>query len=118
MQSEESATARALSDQVQSPRAILKPTPKPRLYTLGEYLRREERAVERHEYYDGKIIRLPASRGPQNIIAANITTAINIATEPLPKQYRVLSSNQIVYLPGLNFGLYPDALVVCEIPEF
>lgn len=118
MQSKEAATARPLSDQAQSPLAILKPKPKPRLYSLEEYLRREERSLQRHEYYDGQIIRFPMARGTHNVIAANVITAINVVTEPLDKQYQVFSSSQKVYLPSLNFSLYPDALVVCEIPQF
>jgi len=118
MQSKEATTARLLSDQVPFPLATFKPKPKPRLYTLGEYLHREERAVEKHEYYNGQIIRLPMARGTHNLIAANIITAINVATMLLPKSYQVFSSDQKVYLPTLNFGLYPDALVVCEIPEY
>jgi Uma2 family endonuclease len=36
----------------------------------------------------------------------------------LSKKYRIYSSNQKIYLPALNLGLYPDAVVVCEKPEF
>ena len=30
-----------------------------KLYTLEEYLRREEQAAEKHEFYNGKIITMP-----------------------------------------------------------
>ena len=118
MQSKEATTARLLSDQALFPLATFKPKPKPRLYTLGEYLHREERAVEKHEYYNGQIIRLPVARGTHNEIAMNIATAIKFAVKSLPKRYRIFSSDQKIYLPTLNFGLYPDVLVVCEKPEY
>lgn len=101
-----------------NPLAVLKPVKQPRRYTLEEYLRREEKSLERHEYYDGTIIRLPMARGTHNIIAANTITALNNALESAPKKYLVFSSNQKIYLPPLNFGLYPDALVVCEKPLY
>jgi Uma2 family endonuclease len=101
-----------------NPLAILKPSPPPRLHTLQEYLRREERATERHEYYNGKIIKLPMARGSHNIIAGNVITQLNIEIEKLGKDFLVFTSNQKVYLPKLNFGLYPDALVVAEKPKY
>ena len=101
-----------------NPLAVLKPTKQPRRYTLEEYLRREEKSLERHEYYDGTIIRVPMAKGPHNIIGANTITALNIALKSAPKKYIVFNSNQKIYLPPLNFGLYPDALVVCEKPLY
>jgi Uma2 family endonuclease len=103
---------------VANPLAVLKPAKQPRRYTLEEYLRREEKSLERHEYYDGKIIRVPMAKGPHNIIGANTITALNIALKSAPKKYIVFNSNQKIYLPPLNFGLYPDALVVCEKPLY
>lgn len=101
-----------------NPLAILKPTVAPRIYTLAEFLRREERSAERHEYYDGKIIRIPMARGPHNIITANTITTLHIAVRAANKKYLVYGSNQLVYLPKLNVGLYPDALAVCEKPAY
>lgn len=100
-----------------NPLAILKPSPQPRLYTHQEYLRREERATERHEYLNGKIAQLPATNGTHNIITANTITAIYNEIEKQDKAFLTLN-NQIVYLPKLNFGLYPDALVVAEKPKY
>ncbi len=118
MQPEESATAHPLGHATQSSLAVLKPKVRPRQYSLEEYLRREERSLEKHEYYNGQIIRLPLARGTHNIIGANIIAAIKTATKPLSRSYQIFSSDQKVYLPTLNFGLYPDALVVCETPQY
>ena len=101
-----------------NPLAVLKPVKPPRLYTLAEYLRKEEKSVRKHEYHNGKIIVMPNSRLPHNLISGNIMTALNIAIEKIGKEYIVASSHQLVYLTDLNVGVYPDALVVCEKPEF
>lgn len=103
---------------VANPLSLLKPSPVPRRYSLAEYLRREERSQERHEYLDGKIIRLPMARGPHNIINVNVASALKFALKGQPQRYFIFGSNQKIYLPRLNFGLYADALAVCEKPLY
>lgn len=101
-----------------NPLAELKSTKKSKHYSLEEYLQKEERAKERHEYFNGTIILKPMAKGPHNIIVMNTGTALNIAIEAEQKPYTVFGSNQKVYLPELNIGLYPDVLVVCEKPQY
>ena len=100
------------------PLAVLKPQKEPRRYTLAEYLSREEQSRELHEYYDGFITKLPMARGPHNIIVGNITTALNNAFFAKGKNYIVMGSQQLVYLPKLNFSLYPDVLTVADTPQY
>lgn len=106
------------------PLAVLesaKETPKePRLYTLTEYLQREKDSTELHEYYNGIITKLPMARIPHNMITANMTAELKIASKAARasnKHYSVMNGQQLVYLPKLNFGLYPDVLVVSEKPQ-
>ena len=102
-----------------NPLAVLDPQPKePRYYTLAEYLRREERSQELHEYYDGMITKLPMARGPHNMITANMVTALNNVKRALTKKYLIYTGQQAVYLPKLNFSLYPDVLTVVETPQY
>jgi Uma2 family endonuclease len=105
-------------EQSDNPLALIKPKRTPRRYTLGEYLRKEERSQERHEYFNGIISPLPMAKGPHNIITMNIGSALKVSLKATGKQYIVFSSDQKVYLPELNIGLYPDVLVVCEKPEY
>jgi Uma2 family endonuclease len=101
-----------------NPLAEIKAIREPKLYSLGEYLIREEKSQERHDYFDGEIKRIPMARGPHNEICANIAWALKNAFKMQEKPYRLFNSNQNIYLPRLNFGLYPDAVVVCEEPEY
>ena len=100
------------------PTAILKPGKPPRRYTLEEFLRREERAKERHEFYNGLISKVSMATGPHNIAVANITAALVQSFSARNKPYLVFGSQQLVYLPDLNFILYPDVLVVAEAPLY
>ncbi len=99
------------------PLAVLKPIKEARRYTLGEYLQREARTKYRHEYYNGIITKLPMSKVPHNIIVANVTAELIFAFRTNHKDYIVLGSQQLVYLPELNFSLYPDVVVVAEVPQ-
>lgn len=100
------------------PTAILKPGKAPRRYTLEEYLRREERAKERHEFYNGVISKVTMATGPHNIAVANVTAALVQSFTVQNKPLLVFGSQQLVYLPDLNFSLYPDVLVVAEAPLY
>ncbi|MDZ7879394.1 MAG: Uma2 family endonuclease [Saprospiraceae bacterium] len=98
--------------------AVLEPRKEPRRYTLTEYLRREERAEELHEYYDGIIKKLPIAKGPHNIIVANMTAALLNAFALKGKDYIVIGSQQLVYFPKLNVGVYPDVLTITDTPQY
>ena len=101
-----------------NPLAVLKPEKEPRRYTLAEYLRREERSQELHEYYDGLIIKKDMARGPHNLIGMNIGAALKYAVKTKDKKYLVSGLQQLVYLSQLNFGLYPDVIVIAEKPKY
>ncbi len=100
------------------PTAILKSGKAPRRYTLEEFLRREERAKERHEFYNGIISKISMATGSHNIVVANITAALVQSFAVSGRPYLVFGSQQLVYLPELNFSLYPDVLVVAEAPLY
>ena len=61
---------------------------------------------------------MPYAKGPHNIITANISAALIMAFEKLEKNYVVFSSDQKVYFPSLDEGVYADALAVCEKPQY
>lgn len=96
---------------VNSPKAV-------RQYSLEEFLKKEAKSKERHEFYNGRISKLPMASGSHNIIVANITAAFVHTFTVQSKPYLVFGAQQLVYLPDLNFGLYPDVLVVAEAPEY
>ena len=85
-----------------------------KIYTVEEYLAMEEAAVEKHEFYNGKIIKMAGAKPNHNLIAGNIITALNNALELKQKEYFVLTNDSQIYVPKLNHFLYPDAIVICE----
>ena len=53
-----------------------------------------------------------------NLIATNTTTALSNALEEKEQNLLVLNSDTKIHIPGLRSFVYPDAVVVCEVPEF
>ena len=101
--------------------AILKEIKKvknPKVYTFEEYLRREEKAVEKHEFYNGKIIKMSGGTFIHSLISSNMITAFNNAIVPLSRTYYVHGSEMKIRIEPTNIGVYPDALVICEKHEF
>ena len=101
-----------------NPLAVLKPEKEPRRYTLAEYLRREERSEELHEYYDGHIVKLPNANAPHNIITVNIATALHSALKKIDEKFIVLMGKQLLYLPNQNYALYPDVVMLNSPPQY
>ncbi len=91
---------------------------KEKLYSFEEYLAFEEKSEVKHEFHNGKLI--PEEEGTFN--HSTIANAIGallfnflIATN---KNCQVANSDMKVHVPVTNRGVYPDATVICEEPEF
>jgi Uma2 family endonuclease len=89
-----------------------------RTYTLEEYLRKEARSIDKHEFINGKIVKMPYAKGPHNIISANIIAQMVALFGTLDKNYIVFTPDQKVYFPSLDEGVYADALAVAEKPQY
>ncbi len=89
-----------------------------RRYTLEQFLEKEAKSINKHEFIDGQIFKMPYAKGPHNIISANMVTEMNIKLRKLEKNYVIFPSDQMVYFPSLDQGVYADALAVCEKPLY
>ncbi len=89
-----------------------------RFYTIEEYLQLEERSRDKHEYFNGKIKFMAGGAGPHNLIMGNIITSLNNATENLDNTFLVYPSEMKIFIPRIQAFVYPDAVVVCEKPEY
>lgn len=87
-----------------------------KLYSIKEYLAFEEQAKNKHEYYNGKIIKMPGATFKHNQIATNIIVALGNAL--YNKNFIVNNSDTKIHIPQLDSFVYPDAVVVFEKPEF
>jgi Uma2 family endonuclease len=87
-------------------------------YSLEEYFALEEKAEEKHEYHNGKVITMTGGTIPHNKIAGNILHILEgwIDNNDLP--YIVLNSDTKLRIEQFNRVVYPDVLIVCEKLEY
>ncbi|TAK35838.1 MAG: Uma2 family endonuclease [Saprospiraceae bacterium] len=87
-------------------------------YSLEEYFAMEEKAAEKHEYHNGKIIPMAGGSIPHNKIAVNLTRTLDNWIEENKLPFVVLNSDTKIRIEKYNRSVYPDALVVCEKVEY
>jgi len=80
-----------------------------------EYLFRERKAKDKHEYFEGDIVALAGASLAHNRIVANLMRAIgNLLVD---KPCEILPSDIRITTPSANAYMYPDATIVCGRPE-
>ena len=87
-------------------------------YTLAEYLLKEAKSADKHEFINRHIIKMPYAKGPHNIISTNISAELKLSLRQLTTKYVIFSSDQKIYFPSLDEGVYADALAVCQKPIY
>lgn len=85
-------------------------------YSIEEYFELEAQSIEKLEYYDGKITKMPGASYVHNRIATNVLTALNVAL--VSTQFEVNNSDTKIHIPSIESFVYPDAVVICEKPLF
>lgn len=90
----------------------------PKIYTIEEYFELEEMAVEKHEFENGKITLMPGGTAIHNEIAANVIYALKKAIKVLEQKFKVYNSDMKIAVPKFESFVYPDAVVICEKPEY
>lgn len=101
-----------------APKALSTKRKEDKNYTLQEYLLREEDAVSKSEFYNGKIIRMAGAKSKHNLIANNISTALRYAIKQKNLAYITFNSDQKIFIPNQEVVVYPDALVISEKPQY
>ena len=86
--------------------------------TIEEYLQMEERSGMKHSYIKGQIIPMPGGTLKHNRISHNIAVAIEIAIRQQTLPFIVSNSDTKIWIPTIEAFYYPDAVVICEVPEF
>ena len=89
-----------------------------KLFSLAEYLRLEEHSTDKHEYHNGKIIKMGNTKFYHNLVATNTIRAIGKKTDLLPKRFLVVGDGQKIYIEPEKKVVYPDGLAIFEQPQF
>ncbi len=88
---------------------------KPAKLTVEEYLRIENAAFERSEFYDGEMFAMAGATGPHNLIKDNLV--LELGNRLCGSGCRTASSDQRVRTPN-GLYTYPDVVVFCGRQAF
>jgi Uma2 family endonuclease len=87
-----------------------------RLFTIEEYLEREETALVKSEYYKGEIFEMSGGTPRHAGISGNIYFALRRYLEGKP--CTPFNSDLKVHIPENFFFTYPDVTIVCGKREY
>lgn len=87
------------------------------MYSLAESLAFEEKALDRHEFDNGKLIPMAGGTGEHAKIAMNFGIFLNNALLAIGLDLPILGSDIKIFLPLLSKWVYPDLAVVAEGEE-
>ncbi len=85
-------------------------------YTVEEYFALDERAEEKLEFHNGKIITMSGGTTKHSEIALKIGAALLYLLEDKP--FRIYNSDIKIQIPAYHKFVYPDAAVVSVQPVY
>jgi Uma2 family endonuclease len=85
---------------------------RPVMYSEEEYLRLENEAFERSEFYQGKVVMMAGATPNHNRIKDNLIGEIYPVLKK-GKSCRSYSSDQRIHIPFNSLYTYPDVAIVC-----
>ncbi len=89
-----------------------------RLVSLEKYFQREEKALYKSEFHNGKIIKMPGGTFNHDILGTKATTLLNNFIDDNELNYFVNGSDMKIRIEAFDKVVYPDAAVICEKPIF
>lgn len=89
-----------------------------RYISLEEYFEAEEKSLYKNEYHDGIIIKMAGALLPHNRLASRAIAYLEIFVEENDFDYIVSNSDTKIRIEAYNKVVYPDAVVICEKPEY
>jgi Uma2 family endonuclease len=94
---------------------IKEPAVKYNWTSANDYLAFEMESEERHEYFDGEIVKMQGASLQHEDVVSNIVGEVTAQLKGKP--CRVRASNLKVAPPGYRSFMYPDATITCGNPE-
>ncbi len=90
----------------------------PRLVSLEDYFRAEEKSLYKNEYHNGIILKMAGAKLPHNRLASRTISYLTIFVEDNDFDYIVSNSDTKIRIEDFNKIVYPDAVVICEKPDY
>lgn len=82
------------------------------MYTIAEYLERENLSDEKHEYFQGEIFAMAGASNAHNEIFTNVFIEVGIKLKGKP--CRPFGSDKRLQIPENSLFTYPDISIYCN----
>ena len=92
--------------------------PPARKVSIEDYFRAEQKSIHKNEYHNGIIKPMAGGTFNHDNLAGKAITLLNIYFEENDFSYLVNGSDTKIRIEKYNKFVYPDAVVICEKPEF
>jgi Uma2 family endonuclease len=90
----------------------------PRLFSIETYLDMEEKATDKHEFHNGKIIKMAGGTFNHDTLSTRVSTYLTVHIEENELAFFVNGSNLKIRIESVNRFVYPDALVIQDTPQY
>lgn len=86
--------------------------------SLEKYFQAEEKALHKNEYHNGKIIKMAGGTVLHDNLGARFVYILTDFVENNDLEYIINGSETKIRIEAHNKVVYPDALVICEKPNY
>jgi Uma2 family endonuclease len=90
----------------------------PKYVSLEAYFKSEEKSLTKNEYHDGIVIPMAGAKLKHNLLAQKTAYLIQNFIEEKAFDYKVSNSDTKIRIEEFNKIVYPDAVVICETPQY
>ena len=95
-----------------------RPAPPEKKVSVEDYFKAEQKSIHKNEYHNGIIKPMAGGTFNHDNLAGKAITLLNIYFEENNFSYLVNGSDTKIRIEKYNRFVYPDAVVICEKPEF
>lgn len=86
--------------------------------SIEDYFRAEEKSLTKHEYHDGIVTPMAGAKLRHNRLAQKAASLMDRFIEEHDINYIVSNSDTKIRIETFNKIVYPDAVVICETPQY
>ena len=95
-----------------------RPAPPEKKVSIEDYFKAEQKSIHKNEYHNGIIQPMAGGKLPHNRLAQKAASLIDNFVENNDLDFIVSNSDTKIRIEKYNRFVYPDAVVICEKPEF
>jgi Uma2 family endonuclease len=90
----------------------------PKYVSLEAYFKSEEKSLTKNEYHDGIVTPMAGAKLKHNRLASRAVHLLENFIEEKVFDYIVSNSDTKIRIEEFNKIVYPDAVVICETPQY